>query len=649
MNRKKLIIRNISITLASILTTSLMSGFVMAADNQNDKAIVSPWKSELITPEFQGKSEPPDSDLVLWYRQPAERWLQALPLGNGRLGAMIFGKVNRERIQLNEETLWAGGPKDRHNPNAQKSLPEVRRLLFEGKYKEASDLAKKDLLGVPERIDPYQSLGDLWIDIEPQKTVTDYRRELDMESGIIRIQYRAGAALFMREFFISAPDNILVGRFTCDKPGGITARFCFTRQQDAVYHTQQPNRLILEGQCDNGKGLKFQASLSLNNHGGSVNLLNNEIQVEKADEIIIYLAGATNYRGDDPQSVCDSQLLNAGKKSYEQLRVNAIEDHEKYFNRVELSLEKPDRRDMPTDERLRAVKNGGDDPYLIAQYFQLARYLLIASSRPGCLPANLQGLWCEDMKPPWSCDYHLNINLQMNYWPAEVCNLSDCASPLFDYIDTLREPGRETARVHYGCRGFVAHHLSDVWGFTVPADGVWGLWPMGAAWLCQHLWEHYQFTGDLEFLKQRAYPTMKEAALFFLDFLIEDSQGRLVTNPSTSPENRLRSADGVESFLCVGASMDFEIIHDLFTHCIKASELLRMDAKFRKKLITTLDRIPQPQTGKHNQLQEWLEDFDEAEPGHRHMSHLFAFYPGDQITLNKTPQLAEAVRGLIGA
>ncbi len=596
-----------------------------------------------MTPELTGEAAPPPGALTLWYRQPAERWLQALPLGNGALGAMVFGGLETERIQLNEKSLWSGGPWDTNNPEALAHLPEVRRLLFEGRFAEATELANQYLLGKPERIRPYQTLGDLWLDLGDHPSVADYRRELDLETGLARVTYRAEGAEFARELFVSAPDQVLAIRLTCGEPGRLGATVRLTRPADARAEVRGQSELWLLGQCDGGEGLRFASGLLALPEGGEVRGEGDQLRIEGADSVTLLLAAATAYQGEDPERVVADRLRGAAAQSYDDLREAAVADHARLFRRVELDLGDAHRA-APTDERLAAVRGGGEDPGLLAQYFQYARYLLIASSRPGSLPANLQGVWCEEMAPPWNCDYHLNINLQMNYWPAEVANLPECAEPLFDYLDSLRAPGARTAQVHYGCRGFVAHHLTDVWGFTAPADGAWGLWPMGAAWLCQHLWEHYAYSGDRRFLAATAYPIMREAALFCRDFLVEDSQGRLVTNPSTSPENTLRAPNGETSHLCVGAAMDLEIIRDLFTHCVAAADILGADPDFRADLAAALKRLAPLQIGRHGQLQEWLDDYDEPEPGHRHLSHLFAFYPGDEITLRGTPALAQAVR-----
>lgn len=583
--------------------------------------------------------------LVLWYRLPAATWMHAVPVGNGRLGAMVFGGVGAERIQLNEESLWSGGPRDTNNPKALANLPKVRELIKQGQYTRAEALANQTMMGVPMRVTPYQTLGDLRLKFPGHTEGADYRRELDIDAAVARTEYRIGGATFGREVFATAVDNVLVIRLTCDKPGKITVSATMDREKDAECKAVGSDRLVLRGQCDGGKGLKFCAHLRAIAEGGRVSAGEDQVCVEGADAVTLLLAAATSFRGKDPEADCERHLTAAAGKSYQQLRDAHVADHRKLFRRVAIDLGRTDAAKLPTDERLAMVKKGRVDPQLTALYFQYGRYLVIASSRPGCLPANLQGLWNDSLSPPWNCDYHLNINLQMNYWPAEVCNLAECHPPLFDLLDSLRAPGRKTAQEHYGCRGFVAHHLTDLWGFTTPADGAgWGLWPTGAAWTCQHLWEHYAFGGDVEFLR-RAYPIMREAAEFLLDYLIEDGKhGWLVTCPSTSPENRFRAPDGQKGGLCMGPSMDMQICHDLFTRCIEASKLLNTDDAFRKRLIDARDRLAPPQIGKHGQLQEWLEDFDEAEPGHRHLSHLFAFYPGNQITLRGTPNLAAAVR-----
>jgi len=597
--------------------------------------------------------------LTLWYKQPAgEDWNSALPVGNGRLGGMVFGNPGTERIQLNEESLWDGYPRDRVNPAAREALDKVRALIFAGKNKEAS-VAAEGMMGIPMTVKSYQSLGELYVQFDGQAEASDYRRELNLDSAVASVTYCAGGVAFRREVFASAPDGVLVARVTCDKPGGVNANVWLDREQDAecICDEGDPRRLILRGRIatkhhktGEPAGLTFESHLLAVPDGGEVTASNGRLEVRCADALVLLLAGATCYRGRSPEVECRNTVERAAKRSFDQLLDTHVADHRAFFRRVELDLGPNPRPDLATDERLAAVRAGADDPQLASLYFQFGRYLLIGSSRPGCLPVNLQGLWNKDMKAPWNSDYHTNINLQMNYWPAEVANLAECHRPLFDYMDSLVESGERTAEEHYGCRGWVVHHLSDIWGFTVPADGVWGIWPMGAAWLCQHAYEHYRFGGDIAFLHDRAYPLMKGAARFLLDFLVEapagaPAAGRLVTNPSHSPENAFRKPDGTTSMFTCGATMDLEIIHDLFTNCIEACEILGADAEFRRELGAALDRLAPLQVSKKTgRLQEWIEDYEEPEPGHRHMSHMFGLHPGRQVTLNGTPDLAAACR-----
>lgn len=596
---------------------------------------------------------PHQAEVKLWYRQPARAWMEALPVGNGRLGAMVFGATDRERVQLNEHTLWDGHRQDTTNPEALQYLPEVRRLLFQGKNEEATKLAGEHLMGRPLRIKSYQSLGDLWLDFEQAGLVADYRRELDLDTGIARVSYRSGDRTFTREVFASGPGQAIVIRLISDKPGGISLHAGMSREQDAECVSYGKDGLRLRGQVQDrneaskeSPGVRFEAQLVALPTGGSVLSENGVLNVRGADALTLLLTAATSFRGDDPEKSCTRARERIREKAYDALRSQHVADHQKLFRRVVLDLGHGPNEELPTDERLAAVQKGADDPGLVTLYFQFGRYLLMGSSRPGGLPANLQGLWNEHMKAPWNSDYHTNINVQMNYWPAEVTNLTECHEPLLDFIGTLVEPGGRTAKVHYGCRGWVVHHLTDVWGFTTPADGIQGVWPMGGAWLAQHLWEHYTYTGDRKYLKERAYPLMKGAARFCLDFLVEEpGTGRLVTNPSHSPENRFRKPDGTESKFTYGATMDLEILHDLFTNCIHASEVLDTDREFREELQSALKRLAPLQVSKKTgRLQEWIEDYDEPEPGHRHLSHLFALHPGDQITLRGKPELATAAR-----
>lgn len=615
------------------------------------------------------------NSLTLWYRQPAgQDWDSALPIGNGRLGAMVFGNVEKERWQLNEDSVWEGYKRDGANTNALKALPEIRQLLFAGKNEEASALAARTMMGVPSRIKSYQPLADLFIqNIDtsnaPEK---NYRRELDLDTGIATTTFDLGDATYIREVFASAPDKVIAAQITSTKTGSINLNISLTRERDAVCvnNSKDPGELVLHGQIPveyydgdgNGKttldpstkrmGEKFAAVAHVFAYGGKLTGSNGMVTIKGADTVTIYIAGETDYRGGDPIEKCFTDLASPSDKSYEAVRSAHIADYQKLFHRVSLDLGSAGTNvdDLPTDERLKRVEAGAADPSLMAMYFQYGRYLLMSSSRPGSLPANLQGLWNDQMNAPWNSDYHLNINIEMNYWPAEVCNLSECHEPLFDLMDTLSVTGAEVAKNEYGCRGWVAHHLTDPFGFAAPADSVVGIWPMGAAWLAEHPYEHYLFTGDKQFLSKRGYPLMKGAARFILDFLVTAPSntpvaGKLVTAPSHSPENSFYLPDGHQARMTYACSMDLEIIHELLSNCIEASKVLNTDAAFRAECETALSKLAPLQISKKDgRLQEWIEDYKDVDPQHRHTSHLFAVYPGHEITLSGTPTLAAAAR-----
>jgi alpha-L-fucosidase 2 len=586
------------------------------------------------------------SRLKLWYQQPAREWTQALPVGNGRLGAMVFGTVGTERLQLNEDTVWAGHPVERDRVGAYKYLDEARRLLFEGKYSEAQRLVQREFMG--ERlVRSYQTLGDLTLRFPDAPTTTGYRRDLDLDTAIASVRYKSGDASFTREVFSSPVDQCIVVRLSSDKPGRITFEAGLSRPADFSVEVVAPDRIVMKGQATmdgEHKGVHFVAQLKIVPEGGKLRTTDEGLRLENADAATLLIVGATDYRNDNPTVECERQLVSASKKSYLELRQAHVAEHRRLFRRVALNLGSASEK--PTDERLAAMKDGADDPDLCALYFQFGRYLLISSSRPGCMPANLQGLWNDHIKAPWNCDYHININIQMNYWPSEVCNLSECHEPFFDLVDNLRPRGRKTARDVYNCRGFVAHHTTDAWYWTSPIGSVgYGMWPMGAAWCCRQLWEHYAFTGDRTFLEKQAYPIMKEAAEFCLDYLVEDPKtGKLVSGPSISPENRFRTPDGKTANLTMGPAMDQEIIYDLFTHCLKAAKILGIKEPFVKETEGALKNLAGPQIGSDGRLLEWNEELEEPEPGHRHMSHLFALYPGEQISISATPKLAAAAR-----
>jgi alpha-L-fucosidase 2 len=613
-------------------------------------------------------------DLRLWYRQPAANWNEALPIGNGRLGAMVFGGVESERLQLNEDTVWAGEKRDRMNPAGPAAVPEIRRLLAAGKAAEAEALADKALIATPRRMPPYQPLGDLGISFTNPGGATDYQRELNLADAIARVRYTAGGTTYTREVFSSTIDQAIVVRLTKTGPGtiGFTARL--SRERDAVARADGENRIVLEGQAivdpkatrhvDERKvGVRFAAVLQASATGGRVRTDGDALIVENADAVTLVLGAATEIRHADFVAAATRQASAASRKPYDRVRADHVADYQKLFDRVTLTFraaadaaggEAASRRSaereggFPTDQRLKAVTAGGTDPELIALYFQFGRYLLISSSRPGTMAANLQGIWNDSLAPPWESKYTININIQMNYWPAEITNLSELHAPLFDLIDRGKEDGRRVAKALYGAGGFVMHHNTDLWGHAVPIDQAGsGVWPMGAAWLSLHLWDHYDFTRDTAFLRDRAYPTMKEAAQFLLDYMVTDAKGHLITGPSLSPENRYKLPDGTTARVCMGPTMDTQIVHALFTRLIAASEILGIEPDFRQRLLAARGKLTPLQIGKHGQIMEWLEDYDEQDPGHRHISQLFALSPGNQITPRGTPDMAKAARATL--
>jgi alpha-L-fucosidase 2 len=595
----------------------------------------------------------PASANVLWYRSPAAEWNQALPIGSGRLGAMVFGGTANERIQLNEDTVWAGEKRDRINPSGPAAIPEIRRLLFAGKPAEAEALADKAVIAVPRRMPPFQTLGDLLITQAASGAVSEYRRELNLDDAVARVRYRAGSTLISREAFASAVDRVLVLRIESDGSQPLSLSATLTRVQDATATIVGTDGVRLDGQAiaqpprhtDEPKtGVRFTAMLRAIPEGGTVRTEQSSVHVAGARAVTFLLAAATTFRERAPDAACAEAIAAAARKPYARLRADHVADYQRFSRRVTIDLGGAPS-DLPTDERLANVQRGAIDPGLEALYFRYGRYLLISSSRPGGMPANLQGIWNDSLAPSWDSKYTININTEMNYWPAEATNLSELHDALFDLVDRAREDGRRVARTLYGARGYVIHHNTDLWGHAVPIDQPRsGLWPLGGAWLALHFWDRYDYTRDRAFLAARAYPVLKEASEFLLDFMVEDPSGRLLTGPSTSPENRYRMADGTVAALAMGPTMDREIAHALFQRTIAASQLLGVDDGFRARLGKAIAQLPPLAIGRHGQLQEWLEDYDDADPGHRHISHLFALHPGDQITLRGTPELARAAR-----
>lgn len=612
--------------------------------------------------------------LTLWYRQPASKWVEALPVGNGRLGAMIFGSPEAERLQLNEDTLWSGAPRDWNNPDAKNHLGEVRKLVLEDKDYTQADKVCQKMQGLYN--ESYQPLGNLHVDFGATPDASGYRRELDLNSAVARVRFTAGGIEFTREVFASAPDQVIAVRLTSSQPGKLTFAVRADSQLRSKAETNAQDLLRLTGKAPShiepsylgskepvlyddqpGHGMLFEALVRVLPKGGTVSASEGQLRVEGANSAVILLAAGTGFRGFNKapnagaaeiHASCARTLDAAAARSWEKLLERHVAEYAALFRRTSLTLGSAGTTDVPTDERVRRAADQ-DDPSLAALYFQYGRYLLISSSRPGSQPANLQGIWNDEIRPPWSSNYTININTQMNYWPAETCNLSECANPLFDMIAELAQNGRKTAEVNYGMPGWVSHHNADLWRQSAPVgrgsgDPVWANWPMSAGWLCQHLWEHYAFTLDKGFLYKRAYPVMRSAAEFLLAWLFEDSKGHLITCPSTSPENKFIAPDGKPAAVSAASTMDMAISWDLFTNCIEASQALGIDDEFRQKLESARKKLLPYQVGRYGQLQEWSEDFPESEIGHRHISHLYGVHPGRQITPRGASELAKAAR-----
>ncbi|WP_207429157.1 glycoside hydrolase N-terminal domain-containing protein [Pedobacter sp. SYSU D00535] len=598
----------------------------------------------LLSSDISAQSQP--SELKIWFNHPAANWNEALPVGNGSLGAMVFGNVQSERIQLNEETVWVGKDVDFVNPLAKAALPQVRKLLFEGKYAAAKDLAQQSMMGDKKVHSTYQTLGDLNLEFEkPKGDVSNYRRELDLETAVASVSYLADNVTFKREIFSSAPGKAIFLRFTASKPGALSFKIGLTRPGNQAQISASGSEIFLTEHVGNGNGVKLFARAKVLHEGGELKGIGPELRIEKANSVLIVLAAATDYWGSDPALSSAAQLKAAIEKSYDDQREAHIRDYQRYFHRVKLNLGTSDAAYFPTDTRITALQNGNIDPQLLELYYQFGRYLLISSSRPGSLPANLQGIWADGLYPPWSADYHININIQMNYWLAENTNLSEMHLPFLRFLNALRPDGRKTARDMYGLPGTVAHFTTDPWHFTETyGETQWAMWPMGFAWSAQHLWEHYQFTGDEKYLKELAYPVMKEAAEFCAEWLVENpATGKLVSGPSISPENTFKTKAGEIATMVMGPTMDHMIIRDLFRNTIDAGKALGKDAGFRRKLESLLSRLAPTHIASDGRIMEWTEEFAEPEPGHRHISHLFGLYPGREIS-SKTPDLMAAAR-----
>ncbi|WP_138754617.1 glycoside hydrolase family 95 protein [Paenibacillus sinopodophylli] len=610
----------------------------------------------------------------LWYEQPAMKWEEALPIGNGRFGGMVFGGTSCERIQLNEDTLWAGFPRDTNNYEALRYLKQARANVDRGEFAEAERLINEKMLGV--NTEPYQPLGNLWIEhVGLQANESDsYRRELNLATGVASTEYGFGKGNVVREAYISAVDDVMVITYEASA-GELELLVSVDSLLPHKVVGAEQNKLLLTGYCpthvaDNYMGdhpepilfedkgsLSFALQLKVLIEAGAISeTADGKLHITGARQVTLLLAAATDFVHYDQAPAglhvagarCTERMEAAEKCGSNRLRSNHIEDHSRLFGRVELNLGVTPAAQWPTDKRLNAYRNGVRDPQLEALYLQYGRYLLMGSSRPGSQPAHLQGIWNHQVQPPWNSNYTININTQMNYWPAEVCALSECHSPLFDMLGDLAKSGQRTAKIHYAAGGWVAHHNVDLWRSTVPSggDASWAFWPLGGAWLTRHLWEHYVYSLDLAFLEKTAYPLLRGSAMFLLDFLIEGPDGYLVTNPSTSPENKFVTESGELSSVSLASTMDISIIRELFTHCIKACQLLKVDSSFAEKLEAALAKLPPLQIGQYGQIQEWFYDFEESEPGHRHVSQLYDLHPGEQLT-EETPELWAAARATL--
>ena len=598
----------------------------------------------------------PSPDLTLWYGAPASEWVRALPVGNGRLGAMVFGGIVNERLQLNEDTLWAGRPYNPVNPDAKEALPEVRRLLAARQYTDAANLVSQKVLAKPPRQMPYETLGDLLLTFPEGDSVENYRRDLDLSTAMAHVSYTSGGVTFTREVFASAPDQVIVLRLTANRPGRISVETRMKTPQRATVEAIGSD-VVMRGVNGDGEGttadgrpmtgaLRFESRVRVLATGGTRTNNGDTVVVRGADAVTMLVSAATSYRNyedvsGDPTARVAASLGAASRKTVDALRAAHVREYQQLFNRVTLNLG-PSAKSTPTDERVHGFAAGGD-PGLAALYFQYGRYLLISSSRPGSQPANLQGIWNESMSPPWGSKYTININTEMNYWPALPANLAETMDPLTAMVTDLAVTGARTAREMYGAGGWLVHHNTDLWRATAPIDGPqYGMWPTGGAWLTLPLFDRYEYSGDRDYLRA-IYPLLKGAAQFFLDTLVEEpSHHWLVTSPSLSPENR----HPFGTSLVVGPTMDGEILRELFSDVTKAAGVLGVDRDLQEKWTATMARLAPLQVGGSGQLQEWLEDWDMQAPEihHRHVSHLFGLFPGHDIDVRRTPDLAAAVR-----
>lgn len=595
----------------------------------------------------------------LWYDKPAAKWTEALPVGNGRLGAMCFGGVERARLQLNEESIWAGPPVPEPNPRMAEAIGPAREAWFAGDYGRTDALLKP---AMATRISPrsYQTLGDLWLEQDGLVgEATGYQRELDLKNAIATTRFEVDGVHYKRQVFVSAIDQLIVIRLEADRAGAIRVKLRLDRPTDFEVDSIANDALRMHGRAQHGGkqlGVRWSATVKAVAEGGKVSVVDRKILVENANALTLYLAAATDYRREDPSSPrstdlaadCDTVLSAGLARGFDAVRSRHVTEHTDRFEGVEIDLGGREADRLPTNTRLQNVRDGGEDPDLMALYFRYGRYLMLASSRPGCLPANLQGIWNDQIEPAWNSDYHLNINLQMNYWLAEPAGLGECHLPLLDFATRLVPTGRHAAKTMFNCRGAVVGHATDVWHYAAPMGKLrYGMWPHGLGWLATHFIEHYRFSQDKTFLREKAYPLLREASLFYLDYLVSHPDtGELVAGPDTSPENDYRDGNGRDWTVSMGSSMSQQIIHEVFAATLEAANVLQIDDAFVTEVRSASTQLATPQIGDDGRLLEWAEPFEEPKPGHRHISHLFGLHPGSQYHA-ETPALLTAARRTI--
>lgn len=642
--------------------------------------LLSQRRNLALASTFQRTSSVNWAQYKLFFNRPAPSWPDALPVGNGRLGAMVFGNPAVERIQLNEDSIWDGERRDRDNPRAGAAVPEIRRLLFAGKVHEAEQMAVDDMLSIPRRMPCYQTLGDLHLDFSPSgiadavSGIENYRLELDLDRAVVTTTFAYNGINYTREVFSSTPDQVIVIRLKASQPGKLSFKARLDRPGNHTTGIVANNALFLSGEAlpvddnpglpvkERQTGVRFLAHMRAIARDGAVQTVAPtaeqpaQLEVTGATAATLLLDCATSFRhpgGEQAMAAAvERHLDGAASRSYSSLCARHIADYRAIFRRASLELGAPNstdpNADLATDVRMARIKGGGEDLGILPIYFQFGRYMLISSSRPGTLAANLQGIWNDSVNPPWGSKYTVNINAEMNYWIADRTNLAEIHTPFFDLIDMTLGPGARVAKSYYRARGFVVHHNTDLWGDAGPIDGLGGgIWAMGAAWMTTQMWDHYLYSGDKDFLRYRAYPRLREVALFLLDYLTPSPEGYLVTGPSCSPENSYILPDGSHAHLCMAPTMDIAITRAIFRVATQAAEILGVDSDLRAQMKHATSQLPPYRIGRYGQLQEWQVDYEEAEPGHRHISPLWGLYPDDQITLRGTPELAEACRATL--